>query len=219
MSRKAIILMPLYQSQDCKFCRIARHDSKYGINKKIENVFLEESDNFALIPALGPLTENHFLIISKKHYNNLSSMGKKAIKEYHNFYLKISKAKTLKNSKFIEFEHGSTSADNAGASIVHTHIHILPLVTDLINSVKSKLKVISLINNINELSNIKESHIWIRQHRSKFCVFRAMGLPSQFLRREVANLLGHNEWNWKKYPRRKMIKKMLKTWRANGLTL
>lgn len=56
---------------DCVLCRElngSKETNFHAIYGEQYSRKLAETDNFVLIPALGQLTENQFMIIPKKHY-------------------------------------------------------------------------------------------------------------------------------------------------------
>lgn len=196
----------------CRFCKIVQDMKKGNKQASLENTVLFEGDNFFVIPALGPLLKGHILIVSKKHFDCLGSMEKSAISEYNDLVSKLMQKRPLKNNDFLEFEHGSKGESAAGASIVHCHIHVLPGLGYLHDILDDKLPRISLADDFASMSLLNLPHIWLRNASMQVKLYLAEDLPSQFLRRKISYKLGHNKWDWRKYPRRKWVKNIVAEW-------
>ena len=89
---------------------------------QLENTLIAKSENFLLIPCIGPMVVGHAIVVSRNHHPSLASMGSNAIAEYDQFVKELTRGTT----DWLEFEHGATNDNCAGACVVHTHIHLVP---------------------------------------------------------------------------------------------
>ena len=101
--------------EDCIFC------------KKINCKVLEETKYFFVIRDTAyPVTEHHTLIISNRHVSNFFELDEVENKEL-SLILKNQK-KELQNldKKITGFNVGVNVGKDAGQSIMHCHIHLIP---------------------------------------------------------------------------------------------
>ena len=101
--------------EDCIFC------------KKINCKVLEEKKYFFIIRDTAyPVTEHHTLIISNRHVSNFFELNNVENKELSQI-LKNQKKKLQNLDKSITgFNVGVNIGKDAGQSIMHCHIHLIP---------------------------------------------------------------------------------------------
>ena len=101
--------------EDCIFC------------KKINCKVLEETKYFFIIRDTAyPVTEHHTLIISNRHVSNFFELNNVENKELSQI-LKNQKKKLQNLDKSITgFNVGVNIGKDAGQSIMHCHIHLIP---------------------------------------------------------------------------------------------
>ena len=101
--------------EDCIFC------------KKINCKVLEETKYFFIIRDTAyPVTEHHTLIISNRHVSNFFELDDEENKELSQI-LKKQKEELQNLDKTISgFNIGVNIGKDAGQSIMHCHIHLIP---------------------------------------------------------------------------------------------
>ena len=101
--------------EDCIFC------------KKINCKVLEETKYFFIIRDTAyPVTEHHTLIISSRHVSNFFELDDEENKEL-SIILKNQKEELQNLDKTITgFNVGVNIGKDAGQSIMHCHIHLIP---------------------------------------------------------------------------------------------
>ena len=101
--------------EDCIFC------------KKINCKVLEETKYFFIIRDTAyPVTEHHTLIISNRHVSNFFELDDEENKELSQI-LKNQKEELQNLDKTISgFNIGVNIGKDAGQSIMHCHIHLIP---------------------------------------------------------------------------------------------
>ena len=101
--------------EDCIFC------------KKINCKVLEETNYFFIIRDTAyPVTEHHTLIISNRHVSNFFELNDEENKELAQI-LKNQKKELQNLDKTITgFNVGVNIGKDAGQSIMHCHIHLIP---------------------------------------------------------------------------------------------
>ena len=196
---------------DCIFCNIGRGSL---CENKIENTIISETPDFLIIPALGPLTEGHVLMITKQHYHNFFEIPDSIIDEFHQCKRHICNKLESIYGKILIFEHGNidNSKINAGASIKHAHLHILPDVADLLPQLTTlfqykKLKSVRL----SIMTENKPYLYYEKYKRGSWIFYVEKSLPTQFLRKMLSNFIGKNEaWDWQRFPSKDLVNNTLK---------
>lgn len=102
---------------ECIFCKI--------INKEISSKKVYEAQNFIGILDSNPKTENHTIIIPKKHFRNIFDMPSTLGNELIDAIKKIS-LKLIEEEKAEGINVIINNEPAAGQIIFHTHIHIIP---------------------------------------------------------------------------------------------
>ena len=106
--------MPSVQ-EDCIFC------------KKINCKVLEETKYFFIIRDTAyPVTEHHTLIISNRHISNFFELDDDENKELAQILKKQKKELQNLDKTITGFNVGVNIGKDAGQSIMHCHIHLIP---------------------------------------------------------------------------------------------
>ena len=185
---------------------------KYGINKRC----ILETKNFVSIPSIGSFVEGYLLIVPRKHFLSFLSMPFHYTEELNSiitclsdFYL------DCYHSKFVIFEHGSSSLDNTGGmSVLHAHLHIVPYNSLFISDVKDyhfiKYNKFLVVKRNYFFRNKQNPYLFFRDIDGVYYYCENENIPSQFFRKRLCNLLGFiNMGDWKEYPFIKNIEKTI----------
>ncbi len=173
---------------------------------KKENILLE-SKNFFVVPALGSMgIEGYLLLCSKKHYQGVGDIPAPLEKELE----KILERVKIKLTKFyktevVVFEHGPRlGCFKGGGCLDHAHFHLVPLEVDIIRYLKKffKLREIRAFAPLRKINRkAKSSYFFVEAPVGKRYVAEVNSpLPAQYLRRVIASLAGKSDWDWKKFP-------------------
>ena len=109
--------MKKINKEECIFCKIVK--GEIPTNK------IYEDDNFIGILDTNPKTENHTLLISKKHFRNLFDMPSTLGNEYLEAIKKIS-LKLIQEKKAEGINVITNNESESGQIIFHIHTHIIP---------------------------------------------------------------------------------------------
>lgn len=101
----------------CVFCRI--------INKEIPSNIVYEDDKFLAIFDISQSTKGHTLVLPKKHFENIFELDDVTTNEIFGVVKKVSE-KLKKAFNPDGFNMISNNGLEAGQSIFHFHIHIIP---------------------------------------------------------------------------------------------
>ncbi|MGA7578811.1 MAG: HIT domain-containing protein [Desulfobaccales bacterium] len=196
---------------NCPLCSVLKSS---GSVKSAEscNTILLESNKFVVLSSIGPLTIGHVMVVSRGHYDSLSSMGIESIREYEDLYETISLTSFYKNKGILEVEHGATEDYCAGACVTHTHIHLIPSLSNYDNIFEGILARIPL-NKLTDLSRIRKPYLLIRATGRPIRLYEAFDLPCQAIRRALCRVLGRDDWDWKIYPHYDLIDRTIEIWK------
>jgi diadenosine tetraphosphate (Ap4A) HIT family hydrolase len=202
------------------YFRLAGHDAKSRI--------LWRNSEFALIPSLGPLAEGHLLLIPTYHTLSFANLPKTILANAENLVASVKQFFSERGRQILVFEHGSlvlTSCDYekrrkkaiCGACTDHAHIHIVPSVSaQLVISTIEKMHVHTNKTTIKSLLGLREeldpalAYILIGGSDTKsWLIFALEYVPSQFMRKLVASLIGLTEWDWRQFPHVGFVKKSI----------
>jgi len=189
-----------YES-NCCFC------NEFVKAKKSKRIILE-TKNCIAFPSYGAIAEGHTLIIPKKHWRSLRAMPNDIFSEL--ITLKEHVAELLEESygQLVEFEHGMFGESSGGCGIDHAHLHLVPsnVQQPLSNQLPDDMVKIP-VRNLQEIHTNKllqdSSYLYIHEPNSKPFIVRIKSIPSQFLRKILANSLNNTNWNWRSIPQNK----------------
>lgn len=207
------------KKSECPFCE-EQNNPKNSIIKGSR--VIAETDTFIVFPTTGGFVDNYQLIVPKKHINcfgELSLEQLKELKDLISWQKQINK--TYFNMSSTMFEHGALHPCNeSGKSIVHAHLHIFPNNISLLESIDKYnfgLKQINDIADLRQICHEYDTYLYYGDIDDKHYVITHQGIPSQFLRKVLADSLGKTEWNWRTNPLIDEIKKNLEFYVENSI--
>jgi len=173
------------------------------------NRIIVRNDLFCLLPTLGCFIEGYTLLVTIKHYDSYSAIGKKNLEILRDTLTEIKNIYLKKYSGVSIFEHGCVDQLNkAGACYQHAHLHIVPIYIDIDNQLLLNLKKIDSIVDLNNFKDSNESYLYLSVLDKDYVVINP-DITSQFMRKIVANQISKTEfWNWREYP---FIQNIIKT--------
>ena len=193
------------QKEACPLCAeingIPEHDQyKPVAPPELPKRILYSSENFIVIPALGPLSEGHLLLLTRDHYLNLSQIPSVLFAELSLLISFLKKVLTYTYGPTILFEHGPISESRkAGCCITHAHIHLLPLKNDIESQLSSDFER-NEATGIGDLTTQEQliSYIYYENQIGESYIYEVNdNLPSQYVRQIIAQSIGKPEiWNW-----------------------
>ena len=182
-------------------------------DSKPENRLLYTTKSFIITPCIGPLSIGHILITSKKHFQNLSTMPEESIDEIKEVldYLIHDHPKLYSN--FLVAEHGAYDLEqNSGACIIHTHLHVIPVIKDVQYLFNEILEFLLKISDLKQLKDLQFPYI-LAGNQNSFNIYDAKNVPSQLIRRIVLSAFGEVEnWNWREDLNHNYILETIKIW-------
>jgi len=159
---------------------------------------LHETSNFVVTSTVGALVEGWTLIISKRHVPAMGALTEVELSELQQLVIKVRNLMESHYGFVVMFEHGPACEGTAfGCGIDHAHLHVVPLQITLAPLVEHELQfhimweTIADVRNLSQIHQQRVSYLYILENsRSEGKVIRLQNIPSQFMRRVIANYLG-----------------------------
>jgi diadenosine tetraphosphate (Ap4A) HIT family hydrolase len=213
MLEKRIIIEKWFHGK-CDLCdELNGKDCYFGTlyQQHMNNRIILSTPNFAVIPTIGQIAEGHVLILPFKHYTSIGSLPGEMILELE---LLVDFVKeTIISSYGVEpifFEHGTAceGKENGGCGIYHMHLHAVPVKSG-VNLQMSMALPLRRIDSFAELQGIiskgRSYLLYIDQANNKFVNDSNERIPSQYMRKKLAEALGSKDWDWRSYQREERL--------------
>ena len=98
----------------CLFCRV---NPKHLVSE--DELCHAAKDSF-------PVTEFHTLIIPKRHVDNYFDLNSSEVSALHEMLVEMKKTIEAKDDSVTGFNIGVNAGKDAGQSIFHVHVHLIP---------------------------------------------------------------------------------------------
>jgi diadenosine tetraphosphate (Ap4A) HIT family hydrolase len=192
------------QSQ-CEFCDefAGGSDNSFSLHyaSEIASRTVLERDGFRVMPSIGQIVPGYLLLVPTHHYRAFADMSPKELSAAE--ALKTALAEQMRSTygDCLFFEHGARTPDSGGCGISHAHLHIVPFpvekdpVEELIRAFPAE-EVVNLLD-LNRIQPGK-SYLYYESVRRERYVFYPPFIPSQYIRRLLAEALGVQTWDWRR---------------------
>jgi len=207
----------------CTFCdELAGNSNAYFyqladyLGYPYDDRVLASTENFVAIPGLGALTEAYVLILPREHYLAIGGLPESLLNEYLEFKAQIWSMLDERFGEVISFEHGPAGPSlRAGCCVEHAHLHLLaPCSLKIQDLLSSYFNLVAA----NEWKTIQAFHrgglpyVYCQDNQQNgFAAVTPRQMPSQFLRRLIANTLGIAEWDWHHFPKLEHVADLYKS--------
>jgi diadenosine tetraphosphate (Ap4A) HIT family hydrolase len=163
--------------------------------------FVLSTDNFHVFPTIGQIVDGYLLAVPKRHYAALDEMPQVLWVEFERIYDRVRWTLSNLYGPCIAYEHGARRAGVGGCGIYHAHLHVVPLAraSDPIELLKLKFpyEEFADLSEIGKQSAGLTSYLFYQDSDARLYVFDTGPLPSQYMRKVLANALGQQDWNWR----------------------
>jgi ATP adenylyltransferase len=166
-----------------------------------------ESDQFAVVPSLGPLATGHVLLCPKAHIRSFAHLDPSFDAEYRAFRREVVfKVKTTFANPVHCFEHGSSrTGHHIPCTVEHAHLHLVPAAVEVASLISQVALWEEIGNDAKELRERagEDEYLYYQFPSGRTLLARAPvgGFESQLLRKTFAEALGRpSEWNWRETP-------------------
>ncbi len=172
---------------------------RYGPNAA--NRELLSDGTFRVLPTLGQLVEGHLLIAPSFHVTSMGDLIPEESSRLEVVCESVRLALQQVYGRVLFFEHGIRSAGSGGCGIEHAHMHALPVIA---NGVLETLIrefggcAIHALADIGETVRQESSYLFFEDSSSTRYVFPVERIPSQYMRKLVADSIGKSDWDWRR---------------------
>jgi len=189
----------------CDFCdefRGRRNNSFHRIyaDDPRSRLLLRSAD-FAILPTLGQITEGYLLLAPIEHFTCFGDLSNILLERSASLSASITASLTAEYGSCILFEHGTRSSDAGGCGISHAHLHAVPIPVDLdpVESLRTRFPHRQLTDFREIMSSSKglPGYLFYQDSLSRPFLFEVGSLPSQFMRKILAEALGTEDWDWR----------------------
>ena len=193
------------RSRHCDFCNEFAGGTNNAFHSRYHETLpiriLLGTENFRVFPSIGQLLEGYLLIAPLLHFTTVDEMPAKLVAELADIYDFVRTALSQNYGPCVCFEHGSRGPLNGGCGIYHAHIHAVPLVklTDPVDALKARFPYAELTH-LDEISNRSAglpSYLFYQDSHARLYLFDTGPLPSQYMRKLMADALGSQDWDWR----------------------
>jgi diadenosine tetraphosphate (Ap4A) HIT family hydrolase len=171
--------------------------------------FVLSTDNFHAFPSIGQLFDGYLLIAPKMHYASLDEMPRVLWPEFEGVYQQVRAALSNLYGPCISYEHGARQPSGGGCGIYHAHLHATPLagISDPVDALKLSFPYTELgrLSEISERTVNVASYLFYQDLDARLYLFDTGPLPSQYMRKLLADALGDQDWNWRKAGREERL--------------
>lgn len=177
-------------SGPCPFCE----DALAASSSPFDTILAEGSD-LRLIPALGMLVPGYMLATTREHVLSMAQLGRPRLQSVMTWTQEVIDMLAPHFGDYFVFEHGSCAADAAGACIDHAHTHLIPLSERLTDDVLDPLPWRPLSRYTDLADYASMSYLYFSSGERQF-ILPQPAVGSQWIRRIIAQCLGHDLWDW-----------------------
>jgi len=157
------------------------------------------SSHFHAVPTLGQIVEGHLLVIPKRHFCALADLPSDEAAELESLQHRVRVALELTYSECAFFEHGMRGHTPGGCGIDHAHMHAVPVaahgVLEILRREFGGVRIHSLQEIRQKLPD--QSYLYFEGPGGDRHVFPVTNLPSQYMRKLIAESIGKRNWDWR----------------------
>jgi diadenosine tetraphosphate (Ap4A) HIT family hydrolase len=191
------------QPKHCDFCDEfaggIRNEFVKRYHSQVWNRSVASTQNFTVLPSLGQIAEGHLLIVPKEHCWSLADVCVTHGDELESLVSRVRRILIAAYGSCVAFEHGARSADG-GCGIAHAHLHFVPVANDqiFIERLRERHKLVRVRRLAEVDTHVQGSpYIYVETISGQRYVSAVGGIPSQYLRRCLAEAVGKISWDWR----------------------
>lgn len=190
-------------NNNCEFCNEfsgGRENSfsRVYVNDPRDRTVLE-TRHLKILPTLGHFVKGYLLLVPKEHLCAIADAPLELIQELTEIKRSLVRQLSPLYGSYTFFEHGARGPDSGGCGISHAHLHALPLSTPkVLLKLKSQFSHVP-VGSLAELKRATSgsSYLYYEDSSSHGWSFFPRFLPSQYMRRLIAEAAGISQWDWR----------------------
>jgi diadenosine tetraphosphate (Ap4A) HIT family hydrolase len=158
-----------------------------------------ETDRVKVLPSLGHFVKGYQLLVPKVHYCTLADAPREAVREVEEIKSTLHTHLSALYGPYVFFEHGARTSVSGGCGIYHAHLHAVPANSDgLLSQLQEQFKHVALGSLVDlGVAASQTSYLYCEDSRARSWLFLPEFLPSQFIRRLIAEAAGISQWDWR----------------------
>lgn len=163
-----------------------------------------DTPGFVVMPSLGQLAPGHMLLVPRNHVTSFGELSRAQRTEALHLYSTLRATLSRLFSPVVSFEHGSPRGVlSGGCGIVHAHVHFVPLGWHNAEPPSPagdgwrENHTNGWLDHATVLSEQDAGYLMWHGPEGLPHLEAAPHVPSQHLRRHVAQLLGEGAWDWR----------------------
>lgn len=170
---------------------------------------LFRSNQFAVVPSLGQIVEGYLLVMPIQHFRTLGDLSGPCVEELTMTLERVGEVVKNNYGSYVLFEHGVRSEGVGGCGIYHAHLHATPLaeVSDPVDALCATFPYTEF-ENLREITNLSAglpSYLFYQDAEARLYLFDTGPLPSQYMRKVLADGLCQADWNWRQAGREERL--------------
>ena len=170
-------------------------------SRDLKSRLLFRSEELVVMPSLGQIADGHLLLLPIQHWTALADLPESLLKEFAVLFAGVSAILKEQYGSCVSFEHGVRPGGSGGCGISHAHLHTVPFPAELdpVDTLRTKFtyRLIEDLKEIGKQSEGMSGYLFYQDSDSRSYMFDAPRLPSQYMRRVLAEALGTNDWDWR----------------------
>jgi diadenosine tetraphosphate (Ap4A) HIT family hydrolase len=153
-----------------------------------------------VFPSIGQLVEGYLLIAPVEHFATIGEMPSSMLAELADIYEDVKMTAFRIFGSCLSFEHGARDCRSGGCGIYHAHLHVVPFgdFRDPLPELRREFpcEPLQRLQDIQTAARGLSSYLFYEDMKSNPYLFAVENLPSQYMRRLLAEILGSTDWNW-----------------------
>ncbi len=165
--------------------------------------------NFRVVPSLGQIIEGYLLIVPVSHYTAVADMPTELTGELSELCSYVRTVLVKVYGPCVFFEHGVRGSEAGGCGIDHAHLHAVPSASSSqpMEYLKDNhaLKAIGGISEIHKEVSRSSPYLYYEETNGKAWTCEIGFIPSQYVRKLIAESLGVISWDWRECGREQAL--------------
>jgi len=177
----------------CPFCDSSSHRGiEFGFSFPLD----DEGDVY-ITPDHGMLMPGHLLAVTEKHLTSFAQIKEDRLSAVDWRLSRLEKSLAPQFGSYFRLEHGSDNlnGNGSGACIEHAHTHLVPADEDIGDHIQDAL-LWERLDEYEDLAEFRGSPYVYLGRLATHYVAANPKLPGQWVRRQIAEVRGLDNWDW-----------------------
>jgi diadenosine tetraphosphate (Ap4A) HIT family hydrolase len=149
-----------------------------------------------VIPALGMLLPGYLLLGAENHVPSFAYFDQDQLGLIDEWLEDLTSELTARFERpYVVAEHGACSYGNAGGCVIHAHLHLVPAPPGLVDALLKDQEWTRIRGMADLVAQRDQPYVFLRCDEGHF-VSPNPPVPSQWIRRMVADVIGTEVWDW-----------------------